>query len=229
MRETAQKITFAIDQEKLRSNPAAVNAELIEALAEKIQECSRQERAAFDAYNKNIEERRALLDAKAQEAAEQLSDLNAEKKHLSSEITNALSNADVDTAADLETELDKVTASIKTWEKKKRLANSGAIKGDPELYQAAEKAHKVKLEQDSEYLQAIRVIAGAAAEWADHYKQLAERSRRANYTGDNSRAWEKVYRHYNAEMLEAAAARAEEQEREEQERIAQERRITRFA
>lgn len=138
--------------------------------------------AACDAYNADIAERRANMEKRAAEYEQQLEDLAKNRAHYEAQVSKLTGSGDIDAAAQADERLAAVNAHIANLERKRRLADPAALKGDADLYAECEAAN-------AEYTAALQAWREAiSAAWADikHEAQRLETLAESTYSKSTS-------------------------------------------
>lgn len=203
--------------ETMKANPCKITPEVLETFWEPAREANAALNEAMTAYENDLTTRRAALDKQAKELDAKMKYLKGRINALESQSREAASRGDLDAAADLDEKAESLRKQLSTATRKRRIATSTDLKGDADLFKAisaAKRTYEEAAEAGREYIQeALAVVA----EWAKFFEQLQDKTKFAGRYGPNmdSRRYEKIDHHFNAEFYSKIAekAKAEEQER----------------
>ena len=202
---------------------AEINAEFITAQQENWRAAAEAAQKAADAYNTDLNTRKAALAQQANGYQTELAKLNAKRKELAAKVNDLSSRGMIDEAAEVDTELEALDKSIAALERKLKLVSTAELKGDPKLYKAAKAAQDAVYAERTKYTETVRALTATVRE---EQKRLEDVERELRYTYPGSvgagadEVFHKVQRHYldldrkEREAKEKAAAEKAAAERE---------------
>ena len=144
------------EQKKIAA--ADITTEFIAAQQEKWRAAADAAQKATDAYNTDLNTRKAALAQQATAYQTELAKLNAARKALAAKINDLSSRGMIDEAAEADAELESLDKSISTLERKLRLVSTAELKGDPKLYSAAKAAHDAAEAERTPYRESIATL-----------------------------------------------------------------------
>ena len=185
--------------EEKKITAAVITPEFIEDQAAEIKELAQKAKEAADAYMADLDQRKAALEKQAAEYREQIETKKKQRKALAGKINDLSSRGMIDEAAEADVALEALDKAITTLERKLKLVNTAELKGDPELYKAAQEANASMVAGQPIYRQNmrdLRAIVEAEMERLEKIKKelwYAEDRNHGYYAGNS---FEKVDRHY---------------------------------
>ena len=216
--------------ETLKSNILAATPEDIAAFWEPA-------RAAFDAYHstmarfeEDLKKRQTVLDQQAQQLDKHIRELGTQIKSLETKGREAASRGDLDAAAQADEQAEALRQQAAAARRKRRIATSTELRGDPALYEAVEKARGEYSDAFSACQAAVREAVAVIAEWERHFQELHEQVRHEKDRGPadagyTDKRWMKIDKNFRREVYQKIEAEAERVKREEREREEFKRRV----
>ena len=176
---------------------AEIDAEFITAQQEKWRAAADAAQKAADAYNTDLNTRKAALAQQATGYQTELAKLNAKRKELAE-------------AAEVDTELEALDKSIAALDRKLRLVSAAELKGDPKLYSAAKAAHDAAEAERTPYRENIATLQQIVKTEIERLESIQKELGYAMNRDPGQYAantFTKVDRHYrNLDRLEREAA-----------------------
>lgn len=171
---TKQRLDAALSD--IRKDPTGVTAEQLAGLWTPARETLDTYVAALDAHDADLAARKSVLEQQAKALDAQLAGLEKQITHLEAESREAASRGDLDAAAASDEQADALRKQAATAQRKRRIASSAELRGDPVLYSRILDAKRTYDETYTECQAATREAANLISGWA---KLAAELERAA--------------------------------------------------
>ena len=210
--------------EEMKANPCKITAESVADIWEPARTASAEASAAMEAYDRDLETRRANLDRQAAELDEQIGALKAEISTLETESRDAASRGNLDAAAEADEKAERLRKQLSTATRKRRIANRAELQGTPELFQKVRKAKQTYDEMAALCGQYVVEAQGVIEAQQKAFEALSRNTRFANRSPYfDTRRYEKIDHHFNADAYahmaeKEEAARSAQEEADELER-----------
>ena len=137
---------------------AEIDLDFITAQEESWRAAADAAQKAADAYNTDLNTRKAALAQQTTGYQTELAKLNAKRKELAAKVNDLSSRGMIDEAAEVDTELEALDKAIAALERKLRLVSAAELKGDPKLYSAAKAAHDAAEAERTPYRASIATL-----------------------------------------------------------------------
>lgn len=196
--------------------PAEITTEFIATLTEDWESAAKAALEAADLYLADVQNRQQALAEQAKQYETRLREMKDERKKLAATVNDLSSRCDFDAAEEVEVQLETLDKDIASMSRKVRLVSAAELKGDPNLYRAAEAAHDAAEAHRQPYRQQIGELRSIVKE---EIKRLEAVDKELYYAADRNpgqfanNSFEKVDRHYrdlDRKEKEAAEQRAAE-------------------
>ena len=169
--------------EAMKGAPLAVTPEAVAAFWGPARAAHRAFVEAMDAYDADLKARQAVLDGQAKSLDGQITDLETRACQLECESRDADSSGDLDAAAAADEQAETLRKQAATARRKRRIATSAGLKGDPTRFEAVQAAESAYIEICRRCLDYVREAVALTAEWAKGFDALAEAARRETGRG----------------------------------------------
>lgn len=174
---TKQRLEAALSD--IRESPISVTAEQLSGLWAPASEALDAYVAALDAYAADLAARKAVLEQQAAALDTQLAGLERQISQLEAESREAASRGDLNAAADSDEQADALRKQAATVQRKRRIASSAELRGDPGLYSGILSAKRT---YDATYAQCQAAVYEASSLISGWAELAAELERAAKLT-----------------------------------------------
>lgn len=187
-----------LTMEEIRNNPSLITTEFIAQLHDPVSVKRTAFTKACDACDNELEARRENLRKQADVLNTQAKQLSTERDALALQITETTSRGDLDTAAMLDSELERIEAKINTTKRKARLADAAQIKGDPNMLEQVRKAMSELCAVCNEQVGTVNELRQICQQQIDYFthlltKELKYAEERTYYEHNRLEKIEKVF------------------------------------
>ena len=192
-----------------------ITPEIIQMQAADWREAADRAAQAASAYLADIEERKATLQAQAQEYKTAFDALTAERKTLAANIIDLSSRGEIDAVNEADARLAIIDRELATVGRKLKIVNAAEPKGDPTLYTAAKDAHDAMEACHVPYINRIDTLALVVDKEIKRLQEVREELSRVRTISPGyhaTKSFNLVERHYKdldrieREVSEKAAA-----------------------
>ena len=135
-----------MDEKKILT-AAEINMDMVMAGLDPCKAAAEDAKAAIQAYWDDIELRKAELEKQARGYQKQIDALTVQRKKLAVQINDLSSRGQIDAAAAADAKMEGIDRTITTLQRKVRIINTAEMRGDADLYHAAEKAYQTMIDQ----------------------------------------------------------------------------------
>lgn len=210
IRETTTSYCEAL-MEKIKSKPAEVTYDIIMELWKPAKEAARDIMKGVEEYEADQAKRRAELDAQAAEIDKRIDALQVKINAAENRCRTAASRGNLDTAAAEEEKAEELKKAVSLLKRKRRIASSAELKGDPVIYGKIREAQNRRQIADEVCHQYVIKAVDLAEKWEWQFKELHRRAVNAMQRGSALPSYEaervdKVVEHFNAPILKQAKA-----------------------
>lgn len=197
--------------EKIKGDPAGTTYDTIMELWKPAKDAARDIMEAVKEYEADQAKRRAELDAQAAEIDKRIDALQVKINAAENRSRTAASRGDLDTAAAEEEKAEELEKAASLLKRKRRIATSAELKGDPVIYGKIREAQNRRQIADEVCHRYVIEAVDLAEKWAWQFKELHRRAVNAIQRGSALPSYEaervdKVVEHFNAPILKQAKA-----------------------
>lgn len=197
--------------EKIKGDPAGTTYDTIMELWKPAKDAARDIMEAVKEYEADQAKRRAELDAQAAEIDKRIDALQVKINAAENRSRTAASRGDLDTAAAEEEKAEELEKAASLLKRKRRIATSAELKGDPVIYGKIREAQNRRQIADEVCQRYVIEAVDLAEKWEWQFKELHRRSVLAMQRGSALPSYEaervdKVVEHFNAPILKQAKA-----------------------
>ena len=126
---------------------AEISMDMVAVALDPCKAAAEDAKAAIRAYWDDVESREAELKKQAGEYQAQIDTLTAQRKKLAAKMNDLSSRGQIDAAAAADAKMEEIDRTITTLQRKVRIINTAEMRGDADLYNAAEKAFQAMIDQ----------------------------------------------------------------------------------
>lgn len=207
-----------------KADPLTLSKEAILDLWAPAREAAQAVDTAMAAFDSDLKRRRDALDQQAAALDVQIADLKTQVQQLESSSRDSASLGDLDAAAEADEQAEGLRKQLSVVQRKRRIAASSELKGDPALFQQIEDARKEFTEVRESCEKAVREASGLVKELHAHFKKLEDVTWKSYDYGPfyNDRQRNRIEHTFHADFYRQLA----EKEKADRERAEQERQVT---
>lgn len=197
--------------EQIQGKPAETTYDTIMVLWKPAKDAARDIMEAVKEYEADQAKRRAELDAQAAEIDKRIDALQVKINAAENRSRTAASRGDLDTAAGEEEKAEELEKAISLLERKRRIAASAELKGDPVIYGKIREAQNRREIADEVCHRYVIDAVDLTEKWEWQFKELHRRAVNAMQRGSALPSYEaervdRVEEHFNAPILKQARA-----------------------